>query len=233
MEKRIRLASVSLVIAGILFVLYPAIRPFSDETSLVGAAAFASPAWIVSHVLAIVAFSLLGAGLLGLYLLLQNGSCGRLALRSIVVTWLGIGLTLPFYGAEVFGLHALGKRALAEQSAEWIALADDIRYGSGFLMILAGLLLIGIGSILVVMVIWKSGALPKWAGALHDGIPDVSSSISGNPAAASGSRGAGSRRVYGHCGRIMEAKGKRKSSGAIGGAFYALNLIRTYLLERT
>lgn len=166
MEKRIRLASVSLVIAGILFVLYPAIRPFSDETSLVGAAAFASPAWIVSHVLAIVAFTLLGAGLLGLYLLLQNGSCGRLALRSIVVTWLGIGLTLPFYGAEVFGLHALGKRALAEQSAEWIALADDIRYGSGFLMILAGLLLIGIGSILVVMVIWKSGALPKWAGVL-------------------------------------------------------------------
>lgn len=89
-----------------------------------------------------------------------------LPFRSVVVTWLGIGLTLPFYGAEVFGLHALGKRALAEQSAEWIALADDIRYGSGFLMILAGLLLIGIGSILVVMVIWKSGALPKWAGLL-------------------------------------------------------------------
>jgi hypothetical protein len=47
-----------------LFVLYPAIRPFSDETSLQGAEAFASNAWIVAHVLAVLGFILLSLGVL-------------------------------------------------------------------------------------------------------------------------------------------------------------------------
>ncbi len=43
--------ALALAIAGVLLVLYPAIRPYSDETSLLGAAAFAPNAWIVAHVL--------------------------------------------------------------------------------------------------------------------------------------------------------------------------------------
>ena len=39
---RIRLAAISLTLSGIFFVLYPVIRPFSDESSLQGAEAFAS-----------------------------------------------------------------------------------------------------------------------------------------------------------------------------------------------
>jgi di/tricarboxylate transporter len=63
--NRVRLSAAALVVAGILFVLYPAIRPFSNEASLQGAAAFASTEWLVAHVLAIVAFTLLPLGLLG------------------------------------------------------------------------------------------------------------------------------------------------------------------------
>jgi hypothetical protein len=37
----VRSGAVSLALAGMFFVLYPAIRPFSDETSLQGAQAFA------------------------------------------------------------------------------------------------------------------------------------------------------------------------------------------------
>lgn len=44
---RIRISAFSFVISAILFVLYPAIRPFSDEASLQGAAAFASTEWMV------------------------------------------------------------------------------------------------------------------------------------------------------------------------------------------
>lgn len=61
-----------MAVAGVLFVLYPAIRPFSDEASLQGAAAFASTAWIVAHMLAMVGFTLLMVGLLGLHSSLQN-----------------------------------------------------------------------------------------------------------------------------------------------------------------
>jgi hypothetical protein len=35
---RVRLGALALAVAGVLFVLYPAIRPYSDETSLEGAA---------------------------------------------------------------------------------------------------------------------------------------------------------------------------------------------------
>jgi hypothetical protein len=38
---RVRLGAAAFAIAAVLFVLYPAIRPFSDETTLQGAAASA------------------------------------------------------------------------------------------------------------------------------------------------------------------------------------------------
>lgn len=60
---RVRLGALSLTVAGVFFVLYLAIRPFSDETSLQGAAAFASPAWIVAHTLAMLGFILVALGL--------------------------------------------------------------------------------------------------------------------------------------------------------------------------
>lgn len=53
---RIRLGAAGLAVAGVLFVLYPLIRPFSDEESLQGAAAFTSTAWIVAHTLAMAVF---------------------------------------------------------------------------------------------------------------------------------------------------------------------------------
>ena len=66
--------------------MYPAIRPFSDESTLRGAQAFSSASWQVAHALAMVAFILLTFGLCGL-----------------VLTAAGTRLTLPYYGAENFG----------------------------------------------------------------------------------------------------------------------------------
>ncbi len=58
---------VALVLSGLCFVAYPALRPFSDEKSLAGAHAFASGEWTMAHSLGIFAFILLGVGLLGAY----------------------------------------------------------------------------------------------------------------------------------------------------------------------
>lgn len=162
--SRIRGSSVALVFAGILFVLYPALRPFSDEASLQGAAAFGSMEWLVSHVMAILGFILLSFGLLGLHLLLQHTAVERLTFRALFLGWLGTGLTLPFYGAEVFGLYALGQEALHRQNAELIALAGDIRFGSGFIMIVIGLLLLAVSTIMAAIAIWRSKLLGKWSG---------------------------------------------------------------------
>ncbi|BFT74208.1 hypothetical protein [Paenibacillus sp. P36] len=161
---RIQLTSIGLGISGILFVLYPAIRPFSDEASLSGAAAFASPEWLIAHVMAMLAFILLTFGLLGFYLFLQETYTDRLAFLGFVLSLLGTGLTLPFYGAEVFGLHAIGQEAIKLQNSDLIGMANVVRFGPGFTMILIGLLSLAIGCILTAIGIWKSRILPKWSG---------------------------------------------------------------------
>jgi hypothetical protein len=163
---RVRLGALALAVAGVLFVLYPVIRPYADETSLAGAAAFASTAWIVAHVLAMVGFVLVALGLLAPYRTLRDTPAEGLAFLALVVTWIGAGLTLPYYGAEVFGLHGLGQEALRQQSAALMTLANDIRYGPGIVLFGAGLLLLGIGAILVAAAVWRSGALPRWSGIL-------------------------------------------------------------------
>jgi hypothetical protein len=162
----VRLGALAIAVAGILFVLYPVIRPYSDETSLQGAAAFASTAWIVAHVLATIGFVLVVLGLLALYGTLRDTPAEGLAFLAVVATWIGVGLTLPYYGAEAFGLHSLGQEALRQQSAALLSLANDIRYGPGIYLFGAGLLLLGIGAILVAAAVWRSGALPKWSGIL-------------------------------------------------------------------
>jgi hypothetical protein len=162
--SRVRLLAVSLAVAGILFVLYPLLRPFSDESSLQGAQAFASTAWIVAHLLAVVGFILLALGLLGLHLALQQSAVERLAFLALVLSWIGVGLTLPYYGAEVFGLHAIGQEAVGQHSSALLALANAVRFGPGFIVIVVGLGLLAVGSILVALAVWRSGTLSRWSG---------------------------------------------------------------------
>jgi hypothetical protein len=162
--SRVRLGAVSLAVSGILFVLYPVLRPFSDESSLQGAEAFASTAWILAHLLAVVGFILLALGLLGLHIALQNTAIERLAFLALVLSWIGVGLTLPYYGAEVFGLHAIGQEAVRQHSSALLALADTVRFGPGFIVIIVGLLLLAVGAILVAIAVWQSGTLSRWSG---------------------------------------------------------------------
>src|SRR5919108_4275818 len=133
---RFHLTALSLVLSGILFVLYPLIRPFSDESSLQGAGAFASFSWVLAHSLAMVAFVLLALGLLGLYLHLREMAVERRAIQALVLSWIGVGLTLPYYGAETFGLHAIGQEAVRQHSSALLALANAVRFGPGFIVII-------------------------------------------------------------------------------------------------
>jgi hypothetical protein len=162
--SRSRLGAAALALAGILFLLYPAIRPFSDEVSLQGAAAFGSTAWLVAHMLAMGGFALLTVGLLGLHAGLQDSRSERLSFRTLVVGLLGVGLTLPFYGGEAFGLHAIGLEALRQHSAALVSLSAVIRGEPQLTMFMLGLVLIGVSAVMAATAIWKSGTLSKWSG---------------------------------------------------------------------
>ena len=163
-EFRVRMTSFALIAAGLLFVLYPALRPFSSEEGMQGAAAFGSTAWIVAHSLAIVGFVLVVLGLFGIYLLLQKTGAEKPALIGLVLSWLGVGLVLPFYGAEVFGLHAIAREALKENNGGLISLASSVRGEPGIWFILTGLVLLGIGVIAMAVAMWRSGFLVRWSG---------------------------------------------------------------------
>jgi hypothetical protein len=130
----------------------------------VGASAFASSAWIVAHSLAMAGFILLGLGLLGVRETLRGTGTLRLAAWGLALSWIGIALTLPYYGAEVFGLHAVGQAVVNRQDPSLMSIVNDIRWEVGIFWILSGLTLLGIGTILFAIATWRSAELLKWSG---------------------------------------------------------------------
>lgn len=162
--RRVEFAAGALCISGLLFVLYPALRPFSDEASFQGAAAFGSSNWILAHTFAMIGFVLLGLGFLGLHMALQETPAERLAFRALVVSWIGIGLTLPYYGAEAFALNVIGRETLKRHDLSVFALANEIRTGPGEILFGIGLLLLAVGPIMFGVAVWRSGTLPRWSG---------------------------------------------------------------------
>ncbi|MGP3959442.1 hypothetical protein ACTWPT_25875 [Nonomuraea sp. 3N208] len=151
-----RLTAAAFATGGIQFLIYPAIRPSGDD-----AAAMASTEWVIGHAAAMFGFILIGLAVLGLHQVLGD----RLSLRAAVVTWIGAGLTLPYYGAEDFGLNVIARRSLRDQAPALMELAQEFRHGPVALtMFAAGLLLLGAGVVMAAISVWRSGTLPRWSG---------------------------------------------------------------------
>lgn len=105
-----------LTVAGVALIAYPALRPWGAETGPTGVATFATVAWPVSHVLAMVGFVALAFAF------------RAVRSRAEVAMWLAVAFLLPYYGAEAHGLHALGRFAEEQGDAEVLAVADMFRY---------------------------------------------------------------------------------------------------------
>ncbi len=150
---RIRLGAVALALSGALFVLFPVVRPFSDESSLRGAQAFASTSWVLSHALGMGAFVLLTLGFLGVYIRLQETRAERRAFWALVLSWIGAGMTL-----------------------------NSVRFGPGIIFAISGLLLVGVAAIVVASAVWQSGSLTRWSGVpLAIGLAVYIPQLQGNP----------------------------------------------------
>lgn len=160
-SSRVGLGALFLAAGGVLFALYQAVRPFVDT-----AETMASTAWTVSHMSAMGGFILITLGLLGLHIAVQRTPAEPLALRALVVSWLGAGLTLPYYGAETFSLQLIAQRSLDSGDGSLLELVEDF-HGAAVpnSLFAAGLLLLGLGAILAAVAIWRSGTLQRWSGA--------------------------------------------------------------------
>lgn len=163
---RVRAAAVALAVAGILFVLYPALRPYTDETTLDGARAFTSNAWVASHVMGMLGFIGLAIGLLGVHFAQQAARPGRRSFLALLLTWIGAGLILTYYGAEVYGLRVIGQHALNAGDPGLLDLAHQVRFGPGMVLFGAGLVLLAAGGILMAITVWRERGLVAWGGVL-------------------------------------------------------------------
>ena len=103
-------------------------------------------------------------GFLGLYLHLRGTRIELWALRGFVLCLVGTGLTLPFFGAEAFGLQVIGSAAVNQNNAALIPLVNQVRFGPGIAFIVGGLLCVAAAAIVLAAVVWNSQALPKWSG---------------------------------------------------------------------
>ncbi|MDO3645409.1 hypothetical protein [Nocardia mangyaensis] len=154
-----------LVIAGFALAAYPLLRPYSDEETLAGAQAYASTAWVVSHLLAILGFLLIAAAML-FDVAARPTERGGLRVASTLSGTVAVTLLSLYYGFECFALHEIGRMALAVNSAEGLALADQIR-DNPFALTLFGLGWLALG---VAVTLWamalRAGGVPAVFAAL-------------------------------------------------------------------
>lgn len=116
---------VPLGMTGILMAVYLLARPYGDLAASAAerAAAFASPWWVAAHVAG--ALALAGFGRLALRL----SDIARESFAARLARWAGLAgvvLVLPYFGAETFALHVIGRRAAAGETS-LLPLVDEIR----------------------------------------------------------------------------------------------------------
>ena len=111
-------------------------------------------------------FLIFGAFALGAYL--ANSRAGRLGLWAMFLTVLGSALFLPLQGVVTFAVPEEGQAVLAgleEYEALPEIFANTVQGLTGLVVILVGF----VGHILLGVAVWRSGTLPRWAGALWAG----------------------------------------------------------------
>jgi hypothetical protein len=111
-------------------------------------------------------FLIFGAVALGAYL--ATSRAGRLGLWAMFLTVLSSALFLPLQGVVTFAVPEEGQAVLAgleEYEALPDIFANTVQGLTGLVFILLGF----VGHILVGVAVWRSGTLPRWAGALWAG----------------------------------------------------------------
>ncbi len=148
----LRLGTISLALAGVLFALFPITRPWQDSagTDAGLVAATLNSWWIPSHLFGALGFLLFAFASTAILGVIMKGP-GEPASRSMaLLSMLGAGLILPYYGIESVGLHVAAASADLSGEAVRIALMEAMRndpyalatFGAGLLiMAVAGLCL--------------------------------------------------------------------------------------------
>jgi hypothetical protein len=127
--------------------------------------------YVLTHVLGSILgliLAIFGTFALGAYL--TTSRAGSLGLVAMVITVFGSALFLPGMGVSAFSAPEEGQAYLAgiEGLAELPTSSADIAFAATSLLVVVLLL---VGNVLLGVAVWRSGTLPKWAGALWAAAP--------------------------------------------------------------
>lgn len=164
-----QVVAVFAAVAGVLMATFQLARPWGDVTEdpAAMAEAFADGRWVVAHaagaasfvVLAFLAYAVVESGLRD-HSIGRRPPVGRIARLGAA---LGAALLLPYYGAETFALHEIGRAALTESWLDVVELSGSIRMNAVAVSLFGvGLLLVTAGMICVSIVAARAG-VARWA----------------------------------------------------------------------
>src|SRR5215211_6527494 len=122
--------------------------------------------YVLTHVFGSILgliLAIFGTFALGAYL--AGSRAGRLGLLAMVLTVFGSALFLPGMGVSTFSAPEEGQAYLAgiEELAELPDIFADYAFAATSLLFVV---LIFVGNVLLGVAAWRSGVLPRWAGAL-------------------------------------------------------------------
>ena len=112
---RLRLGAVALGLCGLLFAVFPFVRPFftldvfSPNVAAMASGPLASASWLIAHLLLVAAFTLLPCALLAIYAALADGPAESRALRGLILGVAGTGFVVPAVGVEVFAMPVIAR----------------------------------------------------------------------------------------------------------------------------
>jgi hypothetical protein len=124
--------------------------------------------YLAQHLLGSILGTILAIfGCIALAAYLANSHVGHLALLAMVLSVAGNCLILTIFGFSTIVSPVIGQLYLAGQPG--VMEVNEAIFGSAAftLLVVPGLLLFIVGVILFGVAIWRSGTLPRWAGALY------------------------------------------------------------------
>lgn len=156
-----------LVVSGLAFAAYPALRPYGPESGASGASDLGSGAWLAAHLLGMVGFVSLAFVLRSVADRPPWTWTGRPVRETETRMWLAVALLLPYYGAEAYGLNALGKYAVEQDAPAVLEVADLFRYAPvEVTTFAAGLVLLATVGGRIAHGLWRTGVVGRTGGLL-------------------------------------------------------------------
>jgi hypothetical protein len=160
----IRAGLLALPVYGVL-TFWSTLDPQPDQTKNPEAWArfVSSTSYLVDHTLGAIGgavLAILGVFALGAYL--ARSRAGRLGLAAMVMTVVGHTLGLVIGGIATFATNAIGRAYLAgieDVMQVEFSIAMSVTFWLAILLVFVGNVLLGVA-------VWRSGNLPKWAGAI-------------------------------------------------------------------